>query len=518
MVQTEEIRQRIQVLLNFFNAKKYDEVINRVKPLIKKNPGEVIFHNLLALSLNGSGNAEEGIKILNNALRIFPNNIFIFNNLGLLNTSENNYKEAENYFKKALKIKDNFFDTLINYSFLKLNINQGNEAIKILNKIEIKSENENIVRLAFGNAYQQIGDFENSIKHFKRCLKLNPSNTIADKSLSVMIKYDENNDHYKSMINKKSDSLNLESKINLYFAIGKAKEDLKKYKESFEYIKKANDIKNSLIKYDITKDLKITENSKKLFKSTNNTYVENLNKRKFIFIIRMPRSGTTLLEQILSSHSKVYGAGELNFMSNIIHKFFINKNLSFKKEDIDKFEEEFLDSARNYYKENTSLFNYKEEFLTDKAPLNFRWVGFIIKLFPNCKIINCHRDLMDICWSNYKNQFTSNKMDYCYNFKNLSSFAKMYLDIMDFWNKKYPNKIFNINYESLVNRPGEEIRNLLEYCGLSWDPDCMNFYKKKNIVSTASVAQVRNPLYKSSINSWKNYSEELSDLKNLLKK
>ena len=456
MVQTEEIRQKIQVLMNFFNAKRYDEVINKVKPLLRKNPNEVIFHNLLALSLQGSGKTHEGIEILNNALNKFPNNIFILNNLGLLNTSDSNYEKAEKYFKKILKIKDNFFDALINYSTLKLNINQGSEAIKILKKIKIKSENQYISTL---------------------------------------------------------DEI---SKLNLYFAIGKAKEDIKKYSESYDYIKKGNDIKNNLINYDFSHDLKISENSKKLFTNPyevpNNKKTEN----KYIFIIGMPRSGTTLIEQILSSHDKVYGAGELDFITNIINKFFMEKDFGFKNDNIDDFDEELINDARAYYKKNTELFNYKEQFLTDKAPLNFRWVGFIFKLFPGSKIINCKRDTMDICWSNYKNLFTSNKMNYCYDFKNLSSFTKMYLDLMNFWNGKYQNKIFNIDYEALVNNPEYEVRKLLEYCELEWDTKCLNFYKQKNIVSTASVAQVRNPIYKSSVKSWENHSENLENLKNLI--
>ena len=114
MAQTEQIKQRIQILMNFFNAKRYDEVITRVKPLLRKNPKEVIFHNLLALSLRGDGKTQEGIEILKQALNIFPENIFILNNLGLLNTSDNNYEEADKYFKKTLQIKKDFFDALIN--------------------------------------------------------------------------------------------------------------------------------------------------------------------------------------------------------------------------------------------------------------------------------------------------------------------------------------------------------------------------------------------------------------------
>ncbi len=154
--------------------------------------------------------------------------------------------------------------------------------------------------------------------------------------------------------------------------------------------------------------------------------------------------------------------------------------------------------------------------MIDKAPLNFRWIGFILKLFPNSKIINCERDMMDICWSNYKNLFSSKKMNYSYTFKNISSFAKMYLDLISFWNKKFPNKIYNLNYEKLINKSDYEAKKLLEYCELEWDENCLNFYKNKKTVSTASVAQVRNPIYKTSIKNWENYSKELASLKNML--
>ncbi len=516
MVQAIELKQRIEVIMNFFNAKRYDEVIDRVKPLLRKNPNEVFLHNLLGLSLNGDGKSEEGIKVLKKALNRFPNNIFVLNNIGLVNTSLNNYKEAEEYYKKALQIKEDFLDVCINFSNLKLNLNQGNEALKILKKIENKNLNNYVFNFTFGNAYQQVGDFENSIKYFNKCLELKPENTIADKSLSMMIKYNNNEKHYKSMMEKVETKLDENSKLNLYFAIGKAKEDMKIYHESFEYIKKGNDIKNKLIKYNFLDDLNLTNNSKELFSDDKIELPQKKQEKKYIFIVGMPRSGTTLVEQILSSHKKVYGAGELNYMTNLVYKFFLNENHIFKNKNINNFNKEDLKNAKNYYEKNTNLFNYQEKFMIDKAPLNFRWIGFILKLFPNSKIINCERDMMDICWSNYKNLFSSKKMNYSYTFKNISSFAKMYLDLISFWNKKFPNKIYNLNYEKLINKSDYEAKKLLEYCELEWDENCLNFYKNKKTVSTASVAQVRNPIYKTSIKNWENYSKELGSLKDML--
>ena len=202
-----------------------------------------------------------------------------------------------------------------------------------------------------------------------------------------------------------------------------------------------NDSNNKqIIQYIINRKKKIKQIVLYLNIVNPNLIVTKYCEKNYIFIVCMPRSGTTLVEQILSSHDKVYGAGELDLITNIINKFFMKKDFTFRNDNINDFEEQLIDDARNYYKRNTDLFNYKEQFLTDKAPLNFRWVGFIFKLFPNSKIINCKRDIMDMCWSNYKNLFTSNKMNYCYDFKNLSSFTKMYLDLIDFWNNKYQNK------------------------------------------------------------------------------
>jgi hypothetical protein len=156
-------------------------------------------------------------------------------------------------------------------------------------------------------------------------------------------------------------------------------------------------------------------------------------------------------------------------------------------------------------------------YLIDKAPLNFKWIGFIYLLFPNSKIIHCKRNAMDVCWSNYKNSFASKLMDYTYDFKDLATFYKAYDSSIKFWEKDSRINIFDLVYEDLIDDKLVQTKRLLEFCDLDWDENCLSFHKNKKAVSTASLAQVRQPIYNSSVEKWKSYSKDLEILrKNLI--
>ena len=150
--------------------------------------------------------------------------------------------------------------------------------------------------------------------------------------------------------------------------------------------------------------------------------------------------------------------------------------------------------------------------MVDKAPLNFRWLGFISKVFPNSYIIHSNRDPMDICWSNYKQNFSSSNLGYAYNLNNIATFYNSYKDTMNYWLKNKDIKIHDLKYETFTNNFDDEIKKLLSFCNLEWSQKCVEFYKNKKEVKTSSLAQVRQPIYKTSIASWKNYSDKLEDL------
>ena len=323
------------------------------------------------------------------------------------------------------------------------------------------------------------------------------------------------------MIEKiKQNDLNSTQKTDLSFALAKAYEDLNEIKSSFEYLEIGNSLKRSATNYDYNFEKKKFRDIKTIFKKLdlNNIKKQNSEGKKIIFIVGMPRSGTTLVEQIISSHSEVYGSGELPYLSKIIKDNFMdNKTLSIKKinntlNDVNKFSK----VSKKYF---SYLENYKISlnYITDKAPLNFIWIGFIKIFFPGAKIIHCKRDPKDNCVSLYKNIFDGS-LDFCYTQKELGDYYNLYSELMEFWKNSIPNFFLDIQYESLVNDVENETKKILNFCNLEWEKDCLNFSKNKTPIKTASVGQARNKIYSTSVKSSTKFELYLDELFNLLKK
>ena len=512
--------KQIQIIVNLINARKFQDALNKAKPLIKKFPKEYIFYNAAGMSLINLDKYNEAIKILEKAKVLNENNIFVLNNLGLANFYLKNYLLSEQYYERILELKPDFLNALINLSNLKKELNLNEDALLILEKALKYHDKEYFLHFSIGTFYQNKGDFIKSNFHFEKCLSLNPSFTEVDRLISMSHKYKKDDQHLlnlqKKIIDKKFTDL---QKMHLYFALGKAFDDLKDYDQSFENFEKGNDIKDKKINYSFKLDNEILSNIKNNFnQKTNNHPNKDTFDKKVIFIVGMPRSGTSLIEQVLSSHHDVYGAGELTFLTEAIYKEFIINNLTNPEFKIENINDNNINNIKKNYYENIKKFDFTEKYIIDKAPLNFRWIGFIVKLFPNAYIINCSRDPMDIGWSNYKQNFSSGNLGFAYNLTNIGKFFNIYNEFMDHWNELYSEKIYKINYEEFTSNFEEELKKLLKFCHLEWSQDCVQFYNNKKSVITSSLAQVRQPIYKTSVASWKNYADKLEILKKTLKR
>ena len=512
-----KFENEIFILQNKLKNNLFDEVIKKSKSLLKKHQHEKkilngipVLYNLISLAYQSKLDYDNSIKIMEEALKLNPKNIFYLNNMAISQHKKKNYVEAEKYFERALEIDPDYINVLNNFANLKKDLDKVNEAIKYYEKSVSINNNILITNYNLSSMYIQKGEYNKAIKHLEKTLEINPKFTTADRTLSLITKYEKNNAHFLTMKEKK---INLKFKdtemIELNFALGKAFEDLKDYKNAFLHIKEANDSKKKLINYNIQKDIDLFENIKKDFES--NFKIDcNYNEKKIIFILGMPRSGTTLTEQIISSHRDVYGAGELMFLSDIINDdFFVKKN---KNYNLKKF-----NNLQNLYLDKVSLINHSKKCLTDKAPLNFRWIGFINTIFPNSKIIHCKRNNLDNCWSIYKNNFDAG-LNFSFNLNDLGKFYNLYEDLISFWKKKYPEKIYDLEYENLINNQENETKKILNFCELEWDPNCLKHYDNNRLIKTVSTVQARKPIYKTSIKSSNNYSEYLKELKTILNK
>ena len=510
------IAQEIQVLINQFNVKNFDLVISKGNILLKKNPEYVILYNLIGSAHQNNNNYSEAKKFFKSGLQLDPKNIALMNNLAMSYKNLLEYSLAAELYDKILKLNNKYLNAYINYGNLKRDLNQFKEAINLYEEALNLTNKNPVVLYSLALAYQGIGDFDKSISFAKKTLDLDPKFTRADHLISQSKKYERKDEHYISLKNKiENTNLNDFEKVDLYFALAKAEEDFGNIAEASDYIIKGNKLKKKIINYKLSTELNLCKNIIEKFKDNNFEELSSNYDDNIIFILGMPRSGTSLVEQIISSHKDVFGAGELPILSNIIKDHFINDQqliIEDLKDEIEKPTK--IDICRSRYFDFIKNFNYSEKYITDKAPLNFRWIGFIKVLFPNAKIVHCIREPKNNCLSMFKNVFEGG-LNFTYDQEDLVKYYNQYQELMNFWKSKYANSIYSIKYEELIENNEEEIKKIIKFCNLSWDEKCLSFHKNKTPIKTMSTAQARKPIYKSSLNSfekYKNYFKEINKL------
>tara|TARA_B100000131_G_scaffold158871_1_gene154020 strand:- start:1849 stop:3063 length:1215 start_codon:yes stop_codon:yes gene_type:complete len=374
----------------------------------------------------------------------------------------------------------------------------------------------NIINLA--NIYIASGNFIQALKFTKLASKSSPKNLGIDFTLSNLIDYNKDDNHQKMMLEKSEDnSIKEEDKIPLYFALGKSFNDQKKYSKSFHFYSLGNKIKNSTLNnYSLEIEEIYEKKIKEIFSNINFSQIniKKLFNKKLIFIVGLPRSGTSLVHQILASHSKIKGLGE----SEILNGFFNNKILDSKflnrltKNNLINYE--FISEVSNYIGLNYEK-NSNNKIILDKSPFNFFWLGFIKLIFPNAKILHIVRDQEDTCLSIYKSLFGKRGVLWSYDKKNIIKFVKIYNNIIKFWSEKIPNYIYDLKYEQLIQNQKKETKKILSFCDLEWEDGCLEFYKNTLPIKSASLYQTRKPIYKSSIKQNLKYSNFINFVKEI---
>ena len=376
---------------------------------------------------------------------------------------------------------------------------------KKINDLEIifKKEPNNIpIIINLANAYIECGNFDLALKFTKLASKHSPENLGIDFTLSNLIDYSENENHQKIMLEKsENSSFKEEDKIPLYFALGKSFNDQKNYSKSFYYYSLGNKIKNSTLEnYSLEIEEIYKSKIKEFFSNFNFNQIvrKKLFNKKIIFIVGLPRSGTSLAHQILASHSSVKGFGESDILNGFFNAKILDKEFINNLNKNNALNHDFISEISNYIGSNYEK-NSDKKIILDKSPFNFFWLGFIKIMFPNSKIILTTRDTEDTCLSIYKSLFGKRGVLWSYNKNNIINFVKIYNYLIDLWFAKMPSYIYKLNYEFLVQDQKNEIKKLLSFCDLDWEDNCLSFYKSALPIKSASLYQTRKPIYKSSI-------------------
>tara|TARA_B100001996_G_scaffold383065_1_gene377248 strand:- start:7552 stop:9657 length:2106 start_codon:yes stop_codon:yes gene_type:complete len=509
---------------------KYEEAITAYKKSININPKFPDALNNYGVTLSKVGRSEEAIEAFKKSISF--NNQFpeAYRNLAKeyaltenpkinFNLNYEKFDKALVIVNKALELKPNYVDALRTKSLILLKLNNYNEAINVQEKLIELSSNNEVDYTNLGVLYQNLGKIDQAKKCFDKAIEINPLYTPSSRYISRIKSYNKKDEHISLMEELLSSSkLELEMKIDLYFALFKAYDDIGNHDKALKYLNLGNTAADKVNKYnpDITLNI-----NKQTIKTFNKKYINSirdpgLKSSDLIFIIGMPRSGTTLVEQILSSHSQIQGGGELDFFENSMRKNFGDMNMiDIIKSFPNKGGNIFSDIGKEYL-EKINKIRKNNNYITDKMPMNFKYVGIINLTFPDAKIIHCLRDPLDTCLSNYKNLFNASSMGYTNNVRNLVNYFKSYREIMNHWGKVINKDMHNIYYEDLINDQKRSTEILLKYCNVRWEEGCIDFYKTKRVVDTASSYQVRQKVNDKSIGLWKKYDDLFNEYKDEL--
>jgi tetratricopeptide (TPR) repeat protein len=536
----------INSVMALYSNSHFQKAVNQIKELNIQYPNEPLLFNLIGACYKELGHIDGASKMFESAIKIKPNYAEAHFNLGVVFKLLSREIDAIQSYKNAISINKNYPDAYNNLGTSLHELGHFTEAIEslewaiaykhdfaeahnnlgnVLNDIGKVSDAINCFKKAisidsyYTNAYfnlalahKDMGNKESYIKFIEKTVLLKPDWGDANFYLSQVKKYTVDDPHLKEMetILLKND-LELVDQIGINFALAHAYESLDNNEKQFKFLDEANKLRKKEADYSFEVDKKRFLRVREIFRSHSSFLKKSSAKpedKKPIFIVGMPRSGTSLVHQIIDSHNKVQGVGELTVLSKVINEFFRNYD---KNNDIS--ENELLEIRKKYLEYISSL-NINENIFIDKMPLNFRHIGFIISAFPEAKIIHMNRDSMATCWSIYKYYFNGNL--YSYNQEDLANYYNEYKNLMNFWNQNFPSKIYELSYENLTINQESETRKLIDYCELDWDENCLNFYKNKGVVKTTSALQVRQKMYQGSSEVWKKYEKHLQPLIKIL--
>lgn len=368
-----------------------------------------------------------------------------------------------------------------------------------------------------GIVYMDGGDTEHAMECFREALELDPKMAAAWLNISRARRFSEQDLPEISRIEDLLEAGDLpdEGRINLHFALGKMLDDCAAYDKAFEHFREANRYKSQRVRFDAEHDRRWVAKFLEVFTPAylgSHVGLGDPSERP-VFIVGMPRSGTSLVEQILASHPQVYGADELTTIADIAYTLEKRGTGTAKyPENIPSLDDSALQWGARHYLDHLQTIDTHAVRVTDKMPSNFFHLGLIAVMLPRARIIHCRRDAMDVCLSNFVQKFAEGH-HYSYDLSDTATYYRGYEQVMAHWRQVLPIQMFEVQYEELVEDQERISRGLIDYIGLDWDDRCLTFHETKRAVRTASNWQVRQPIYKTARKRWKNYEKHLSGLR-----
>ena len=496
-----------------------DQAIAHIEEAVKHDDGQLDYYRKLVDFYKKLKRQEDAAAAGRRIVELDPDDAFAWHDLGLMLTRIDDDDGAHDAFQRMIEIAPAHQKELADSaSSLAAPGDQAGaqanfEKTENLNNL-IAVAHQHVGIYAIHN-----GDIEGGRAAYDRALGINPNYLPVHFRYKFLKRYTHDDPHVALLEQMAEDrsSLSQSERIELCFTLGKMRNDIGRYPEAFAAYEEGQRLSYAKSGSDPFAQNVFAHKIKSVFTPSfldNHRPSGKGGPTTPIFIVGMPRSGSTLTEQILASHAKVHGAGESPHMDAVLNANF-DEDRPFPVSLANLDGPAFQAMGRDYLA-RLRAHDAEAGWITDKALNNYYYIGFIRLLLPEAKIIHCRRDPMDCCWSNFTNHFGANVM-HSYDLETLGHYYNRYRDLMNHWHSVLPpNTVLDVDYVDTVADLEGQVRRILDYVGLPWDPACLEFHKTERTVKTTSLVQVRQPIYKTPVAPWRNYEQELAPLRKIL--
>lgn len=494
---------------------KFEEAEEIYRQILIRHPDNVSAMRLWA-RLGSEQKRYPGAEVLlQQAVKVAPGFKQAWGDLCKVQFEQDKYEETIESAKRLIKLKPGSTDGYMWLAAGSASSGRFQDALDSYDKVLEIAPDHVGAWCGKGNAYRTVGDQANSIAAFRKSIEVNPLHAEAYWSLANLKTFRFEDAEVDTMLALLGDErIPPEGQVQLNNALGLEFEGRRDYDRAFEYIDRGNVLRRQQEFYDRVENEEKIDLAIEAF--TQQFLEDNAGHGDPdpapIFIVGLPRSGSTLLEQILSSHSMVDGTHELGDLGKSIrvHPKLTGPQLRYPTSIRNLNQEGFRRIGQNYIK-RTHQHRGDSPFFTDKNPNNFVHVGLLHLILPNAKIINARRHPLDSCFGSYKQLFAQGQQ-FTYNLVELGEYYLQYQRLMDHWHEALPGKVLDVQYEEVVGDLEGQVRRILDYCGLDWEESCLRFHETSRSVKTASSEQVRLPIYSSAVNTWRHYESHLDSL------
>ncbi len=513
-------RKSLALAVEHLKQKRPEQAERLCRQVLGNAPNNVDALRLLSVIATQAGHPDKAANLLRRVISLAPDFIDAVIDLGKLLQEQHELEQAIDCFQKAVSIDPERPQAHFLLAAALAPAARTYEAVDAYRRTVALRPRHAGAWLGLGHVLKTVGRQEEAVEAYRRCIAFKPNSGETYWSLANLKLYTLSDDDVTAMLAAlETDDIGEQSEVNLLFSLAKAYEDRKDFETAWQYYERGNSQQRMLEHYDPVQTEVIHDALIEVFTSEflrANDGLGNSDNAP-IFILGLPRSGSTLLEQILASHSQVEGTSELHYLGRVATSLSRNRadGINYPEAVRELGEEHFKSLGADYLQAaQMHRVEGKPRFI-DKMPNNFPTIGFAHLILPNAKIIDARRHPLDGCLSCYRQLFARGQ-SFTYDLTDIGEYYLQYQRIMDHWHEVLPGWVLTVQYEDVVANLDSEVRRLLEYCELPFEEQCTRFHETQRPVRTASSEQVRQPIYNSAVNFAKNYEPHLEELLEVL--